>query len=117
MDYTKMTVAKHIVEPLLSTSLHSHPDSHRCPVTGIDREAHLVAAKILKEVVQQALDAAKLGRTAIIVAHRISSVQNCDRILYIDHGMVAESGTHSELMELNGKYAKLVRAQDLNACS
>ncbi|KAK5985268.1 hypothetical protein GCK32_002530 [Trichostrongylus colubriformis] len=70
-----------------------------------------------EQVVQQALDEAKLGRTAIIVAHRISSVQTCDRILYIDHGMVAESGTHSELMELNGKYAELVRAQDLNACS
>ncbi|KAK6039694.1 hypothetical protein COOONC_22800 [Cooperia oncophora] len=58
-----------------------------------------------EQMVQQALEKAKLGRTVITVAHRLSSVQNCDRILYIENGVVAESGTHAELMRLNRKYA------------
>ncbi|KAK6048189.1 ABC transporter, ATP-binding protein [Cooperia oncophora] len=66
-----------------------------------------------EQMVQQALEKAKLGRTVITVAHRLSSVQNCDRILYIENGVVAESGTHAELMRLNRKYATLVRAQNL----
>ena len=49
------------------------------------------------------------GRTVIIVAHRLSTVRDADRILVMDKGKVAEAGTHSELIELNGVYAELAR--------
>ena len=64
-----------------------------------------------KQVVQQALDAASEGRTAIIIAHRLSTVQNADIIAVIHHGRVVEQGTHQELLGLRGIYYGLVTAQ------
>ena len=66
---------------------------------------------ILSQVVQQALDAASEGRTAIIIAHRLSTVQNADVICVIHHGRVVEQGTHQELLSLKGTYFSLVTAQ------
>ena len=63
---------------------------------------------------QQALDAASEGRTAIIIAHRLSTVQNADIIAVIHHGRVAEQGTHKELLNLKGVYYGLVTAQMQN---
>ena len=63
---------------------------------------------------QQALDAASEGRTAIIIAHRLSTVQNADIIAVIHHGRVAEQGTHQELLNLKGVYHGLVTAQMQN---
>ena len=47
----------------------------------------------------------------IVIAHRLSSVKNCDRIIVIDHGIIVESGTHQELINLNGKYKELMEKQ------
>ena len=47
----------------------------------------------------------------IIVAHRLSSIKNCDKIIVIDHGKIVESGTHQELINLNGKYKELMEKQ------
>jgi ATP-binding cassette subfamily B (MDR/TAP) protein 1 len=47
----------------------------------------------------------------IVIAHRLSSVKNCDRIIVIDNGTIAESGTHQELINLNGKYKELMGKQ------
>ena len=47
----------------------------------------------------------------IIVAHRLSSIKNCDKIIVIDHGKIVESGTHQELIDLNGKYKELMKKQ------
>jgi ATP-binding cassette subfamily B protein len=51
------------------------------------------------------------GRTAVIVAHRLSTIEKCDRIILMHDGRVLEQGTHAELMEKNGRYAALVELQ------
>ena len=61
--------------------------------------------------VQIALERASMGRTTIIVAHRLSTVQHCDRICYIESGHVMEMGSHLELMAKKGKYFLLVEKQ------
>merc|ERR1712029_640543 len=60
-----------------------------------------------EKVVQEALDKAQEGRTCITIAHRLSTVQNMDKIFVISHGRVTESGTHAQLLAHRGLYAKL----------
>lgn len=57
--------------------------------------------------VQKALDRLAKGRTTLVVAHRLSTIKNADHIVVIEHGRVAESGTHEELMERGRVYPKL----------
>ena len=63
--------------------------------------------KLLQEGIQEMLR----GRTSIIVAHRLSTIKNCDRILYISNKGIAEMGSHEELMEKKGLYYQLYTAQ------
>jgi ATP-binding cassette subfamily B protein len=63
-----------------------------------------------EQVVEAALDVLMRGRTVIVVAHRLTTVQRADAIAVIDNAEVAEHGTHSDLLALNGRYARLVEA-------
>ncbi|WP_219732721.1 ABC transporter ATP-binding protein [Leifsonia shinshuensis] len=74
-------------------------------------EATSALDTISERVVQQALDTASRGRTTIAIAHRLSTIVAADVIFVIDHGQVVERGTHRELLDLGGIYARLYREQ------
>ncbi|CAE6488384.1 unnamed protein product [Rhizoctonia solani] len=61
--------------------------------------------------VQDALEQASKGRTTISIAHRLSTIQNADIIYVVEDGRIIESGSHSELLALNGRYVDLVKSQ------
>ena len=65
--------------------------------------------------VQAALEHALTGRTALIIAHRLSTIRDADRIIVLDGGLIAESGTHDELIAADGLYAAQVRAGETAA--
>lgn len=59
------------------------------------------------------MEKVSIGRTTIIIAHKLSTVRNADNIAVISDGVVVEQGNHNALLSLHGRYAKLVAAQDL----
>lgn len=61
--------------------------------------------------IQKALEALMVGRTTIVVAHRLSTIENADKILVVKEGRIVESGSHDELMSLNGEYTRLQQMQ------
>ncbi len=61
--------------------------------------------------IDRALEELMTGRTSIVIAHRLSTVQHADRILVLHHGEIRETGTHRELLTLDGLYARLYRLQ------
>lgn len=67
-----------------------------------------------EKVVQRALDTARKGRTCIIIAHRLTTIQNADAICVIEDGEIVETGTHRDLLELGRKYAKLHAMQQIS---
>jgi ATP-binding cassette, subfamily B, bacterial len=64
-----------------------------------------------ERMVQAALESAMTGRTTIVIAHRLATVQKADRIVVLDHGGIVEQGTHATLVAQNGVYARLAALQ------
>ena len=65
--------------------------------------------------IQAALGLGTGQRTTILIAHRLSTLRDCDRIFVFDHGNIAESGSYHELVEQNGIFNSLVNAAQSNA--
>ncbi len=66
-----------------------------------------------EKLVQDALNSLLKGRTSLVIAHRLSTINNADKIIVVEAGKIAESGTHNELMALQGVYSKLIELQQL----
>ena len=65
-----------------------------------------------EEIIQKAIDTLTQGKTSIVIAHRLATVKNADRIIVMDQGTIVEQGTHKELLKVsNGYYAKLYEIQ------
>lgn len=82
------------------------------PVLILD-EATSALDSVTEAKLQEAFDKLSQGRTTIIIAHRLSTVRNADRIAVIEDGKMVELGSHEELMEKDGAYAALVHTQEL----
>lgn len=74
------------------------------PTSSLDSETEMDIMNNIKSIGSD--------RTTIIVAHRLSTVQDCDQIVVMHQGRVVESGTHDELIRLNGRYTELLKMQE-----
>lgn len=75
-------------------------------------EATSALDNITQKIVSDSLDSLKCTR--IVIAHRLSTIRQCDRIIMLESGHIVEDGTYEELIKLNGKFAELVKRQQLN---
>jgi ATP-binding cassette subfamily B protein len=64
-----------------------------------------------EELVQKALNEAMVGRTTLVIAHRLATVLSADRILVLDEGRIVEEGAHADLVARGGLYARFARLQ------
>ncbi|WP_347994984.1 hypothetical protein [uncultured Eubacterium sp.] len=74
----------------------------------------ILKMKVVMEIIQEAISKLVKSKTVLVIAHRIRTVENADMIVVLDGGVVAESGTHEQLMKNNGLYAKLVKLQTVS---
>ena len=81
-----------------------------------DDEIRIHCRRMTEELkkIQEAFAKLMEGRTTFIVAHRLSTIKNCDKIMYIDNKGIAECGTHDQLIAKKGEYYKLYTAQHMD---
>ena len=82
------------------------------PILILD-EATSALDSVTEARIQGAFDRLARGRTTLIIAHRLSTIRSADRILVIQDGVIAEEGSHAELLARNGVYATLYHTQNL----
>ena len=82
------------------------------PILILD-EATSALDTVTEQLIQQSLDSLSEGRTTIIIAHRLSTVQSADIIAVVEGEHIVELGSHAELLAQNGEYARLCRAQEI----
>jgi ATP-binding cassette subfamily B protein len=80
------------------------------PILVLDEATSALDAES-EELVQTAIESLMRGRTIFVIAHRLSTVVNADRIIVLKEGRIAESGSHAELLRAGGYYASLVKRQ------
>jgi ATP-binding cassette subfamily B multidrug efflux pump len=80
------------------------------PILIMDEATSALDSEV-EAAIQEQLDDLMKGRTVIAIAHRLSTIARMDRLIILDHGRVVESGSHAELLELGGTYAKLWHRQ------
>ncbi|MBQ6315875.1 MAG: ABC transporter ATP-binding protein [Mogibacterium sp.] len=78
-------------------------------------EATSALDTVTEQRIQHSFDELAIGRTSLVIAHRLATVRNADRIIVIENGHITESGTHEELLAQGGEYAKLYNTQKLTA--
>lgn len=83
---------------------------HNAPLLILDEATSNVDTRT-ELIIAKAMDELSKGKTSFVIAHRLSTIKNADQIWVLEDGKVAESGTHDELMKLNGKYAELYNSQ------
>ena len=76
-------------------------------------EATSALDTVTEKKIQKSFDELSVGRTTLVIAHRLATVRNADRIVLIEDGKIKEEGRHDELMALGGGYAKLYNTQKL----
>ncbi|MFW6261034.1 MAG: ABC transporter ATP-binding protein, partial [Spirochaetota bacterium] len=64
-----------------------------------------------ERLVQEAAAKLSRGRTSFVIAHRLATIRDADRIIVLDSGRIVEVGSHDELVEANGRYAELLKTQ------
>ena len=83
---------------------------HNAPLLILDEATSNVDTRT-ELIIAKAMDELSKGKTSFVIAHRLSTIKNADQIWVLEDGKVAESGTHDELMNLNGRYAELYNSQ------